>query len=92
MIAILKFFFFPPHLAENIPWSLTIYGLKKKPIHSLGIVRGVISSKKKGKNGFGYDPIFIPIKKRKTFGEMKPIQKYKMDHRFQAFKKIRKFL
>ncbi len=35
--------------------ALTIYGLKKKPIHSLGIVRGLISNKKKGRNGFGYD-------------------------------------
>ena len=32
------------------------------------------------------------LKKRKTFGEMKPSQKYKMDHRYQAFKKIKKFL
>jgi len=50
------------------------------------------SMKPKGKNGFGYDPIFIPLKKRKTFGEMKPSQKYKIDHRYVAFKKIKKFL
>ncbi len=30
--------------------------------------------------------------KKKTFGEMKPSVKYKMDHRYKAFKKIRKFL
>jgi len=72
--------------------ALTIYGLKKHPIHSLGVVRGIISDKKKGKNGFGYDPIFIPKNKRKTFGEMSSLQKYKIDHRFIAFKKIKKFL
>ena len=44
-----------------------------------------------GKNGFGYDPIFIPKNKKKTFGQMKPSEKYKMDHRFFAFKKIKKF-
>ena len=71
--------------------ALTIYGLKKKPIHSLGIVRGLISNKKKGRNGFGYDPIFIPKGKRLTFGQMKPSKKYKIDHRFIAFKKIKKF-
>ena len=71
--------------------ALTIYGLKKKPIHSLGIVRGVISSKKKGKNGFGYDPIFIPEGSRLTFGQMQSSKKYKIDHRFKAFKKIKKF-
>ena len=71
--------------------ALTIYGLKKKPIHSLGLVRGIISDKKKGKNGFGYDPIFIPEGSDLTFGQMNPIKKYKIDHRFKAFKRIKKF-
>ena len=64
----------------------------KKAIHSLGIIEGYISKTKKGKNGFGYDPIFIPKGKRKTFGEMNPKKKYKIDHRYKAYKKIRKFL
>tara|TARA_B100001250_G_scaffold194346_1_gene167004 strand:+ start:564 stop:1166 length:603 start_codon:yes stop_codon:yes gene_type:complete len=72
--------------------ALTIYGLRKKPIQSVGIVEGKISNKKRGKNGFGYDPIFIPKGKKLTFGEMKPNEKYKIDHRFLAFKKIKKFL
>ena len=71
--------------------ALTIYGLKKKPICSLGIVQGMISNKKKGENGFGYDPIFIPNGSKQTFGQMKPGIKYKIDHRFKAFKKIKKF-
>ena len=71
--------------------ALTIYGLKKKPIHSLGIARGLISNKKKGKNGFGYDPIFIPNGSLLTFAEMQPSKKYKIDHRYIAFKKIKKF-
>ena len=72
--------------------ALSISYLNKKIVCVLGKVEGHISDKPRGKNGFGYDPIFIPLKKRKTFGEMKPSQKYKMDHRYQAFKKIRKFL
>ena len=71
--------------------ALTIFGFKKKPIHSLGIIEGMISKTKKGKNGFGYDPIFIPKGRKKTFGQMKPSAKYKIDHRFKAFKKIKKF-
>ena len=71
--------------------AITIYGPKFKTVQSIGKIEGKISNKKKGKNGFGYDPIFIPNKRRKTFGEMKPSQKFKLDHRYKAFKKIRRF-
>ena len=70
---------------------LTIYWPNGKTVNSIGKVKGHISPKKKGNNGFGYDPIFIPLKKRLTFGQMKSKDKYKMDHRFVAFKKIKKF-
>ena len=72
--------------------ALSISYLSKKICCVIGKVEGIISEKPRGKNGFGYDPIFIPINKKKTFGEMKPTQKYKLDHRSKAFKKIKKFL
>jgi len=72
--------------------ALSIYNLDKKIASVQGEVQGFISNEPKGKNGFGYDPIFIPRNKMKTFGEMKSSEKYKMDHRFDAFKKIKKFL
>ena len=71
--------------------ALTIFQSNKKIISSVGKIEGYISPKMKGKYGFGYDPIFIPLGKNITFGEMKPILKYKIDHRFKAFKKIKKF-
>ena len=71
--------------------ALTIYGLKKKIIQSTGVVEGKISKRKLGKNGFGYDPIFIPKGYKKTFGQMKISEKLKIDHRIIAFKKIKKF-
>ena len=71
--------------------ALTIYGHSQKTINATGKIEGYISSSIKGKNGFGYDPIFIPKGKKITFGQMKPLQKYKIDHRFKAFKKIKKF-
>ena len=71
--------------------ALTIYGPNQKTINSVGKIEGHISSTMKGTNGFGYDPIFIPRGKKITFGEMKSLQKYKIDHRFKAFKKIKKF-
>ena len=71
---------------------LSISLLNKKIALVKGKVEGLISPNPKGKNGFGYDPIFIPKKYKKTFGEMSPSKKYKIDHRYQAFKKIKKFL
>ena len=72
--------------------ALSISLLNKKIACVIGKVEGKISNEPRGKNGFGYDPIFIPSKEIKTFGEMKPSQKYKIDHRYQAFKKLKKFL
>ena len=70
--------------------ALTIYNMNKEIINSVGKVEGFISPVIKGENGFGYDPIFIPLRKKITFGEMRASQKYKIDHRFKAFKKIKK--
>jgi len=72
--------------------ALSISLLNKKIACVIGKVEGKISNEPRGKNGFGYDPIFIPSKGIKTFGEMKPSSKYKIDHRYQAFKKIKRFL
>ena len=72
--------------------ALSICYLDKKIASVLGKVEGYISVNPKGENGFGYDPIFIPKNRRKTFAEMSSLQKYKIDHRFVAFKKIKKFL
>ena len=71
--------------------ALTIYWPNGKIINSVGKIKGVISNEKKGKNGFGYDSIFLPLKNKKTFGEMNSKAKSKIDHRFNAFKKIKKF-
>ena len=71
--------------------ALTIYQPNNKIISSVGKIEGFISPIMKGKNGFGYDPIFIPTGKKITFGQMKMSEKYKIDHRFKAFKKIKKF-
>ena len=71
--------------------ALVIYWTNKKKIFSVGKINGKISNKKKGKNGFGYDPIFIPNGYQRTFAEMSKTYKYKIDHRAKAFKKIKRF-
>ena len=70
---------------------MTLFWPSGKSYISKGVVTGTISSKKKGKNGFGYDPIFIPDGYKKTFGEMNYKLKISIDHRFKAFRKLRKF-
>ena len=72
--------------------ALSISYLDKNIVTVTGKIEGSISVTPKGNNGFGYDPIFIPKNKMKTFGEMSSSQKYKMDHRYNAFRKIKKFL
>ena len=72
--------------------ALSVCFLNKKIVCVKDKIEGIISSEPKGKNGFGYDPIFIPTFKKLTFGEISPKIKYKIDHRFKAFKKIKKFL
>tara|TARA_Y100001970_G_C14233049_1_gene859921 strand:- start:2062 stop:2664 length:603 start_codon:yes stop_codon:yes gene_type:complete len=72
--------------------ALSICYLNKKLACVVGKIEGTISQIPLGNNGFGYDPIFIPKNKTKTFGQMRLSEKYKIDHRYQAFKKIKKFL
>ena len=70
---------------------LTINWPSGKNFSTTGKLEGFISSSQRGKNGFGYDPIFIPKNKKLTFAEMLPKTKFKIDHRFRAFRKIKKF-
>ncbi|MDA9745066.1 RdgB/HAM1 family non-canonical purine NTP pyrophosphatase [Candidatus Pelagibacter sp.] len=72
--------------------ALTIYWPSGKYKTTIGKILGKISNKKIGKRGFGYDPIFIPRGSKKTFGQISPKKKYKIDHRYKAFQKIKKFL
>ena len=56
----------------------------------VGKIKGKISYEMRGVNGFGYDPIFIPNSEILTFGEMTKSSKISMDHRYIAFKKLKK--
>lgn len=57
-----------------------------------GVVEGTIISEKRGDEGFGYDPIFIPEGKNLTFAEMQLTEKNKVSHRARAFEKLKEFL
>jgi XTP/dITP diphosphohydrolase len=57
-----------------------------------GAVQGTIINTRRGNNGFGYDPIFLPDGFDKTFGEMNMDEKSKLSHRAIAFGKLTNFL
>jgi XTP/dITP diphosphohydrolase len=66
--------------------------LEKKEYLFEGTVNGTIISEKKGTEGFGYDPIFVPEGKTSTFAEMGLADKNSISHRARAFEKLKEFL
>ena len=70
--------------------SLSFKYPRGKVITVIGKIKGLISYKMLGTRGFGYDPIFIPLGKSITFGQMSKSIKAKMNHRYLAFKKLKK--
>jgi XTP/dITP diphosphohydrolase len=72
----------------------TVIALKQgRNIHLFeGIAPGIISHKKRGTGGFGYDPIFIPEGYDKSFAEMNKEVKSKISHRAKAVEKLIDFL
>ena len=70
--------------------SLSLKYPRGKIVTVTGNVEGSISNKILGSKGFGYDPIFIPRSKSITFGQMSKTQKIKTDHRYIAFRKMKR--
>ena len=66
--------------------------LDEKKYYFEGICNGRIISEKKGGNGFGYDPVFIPDGSELTFAEMDMEEKNKYSHRKKAMEKLISFL
>lgn len=62
----------------------------KKEIIVYGECRGKIGFKELGKNGFGYDPLFIPDGYDVTFGQIEDKEKNKISHRAQALENLKK--
>ena len=72
--------------------TVVCYCSSNKELITEGVVEGVIVKEKKGKKGFGYDPVFKVIKTGKTFAEMTNVEKNKISHRGIALKKMRQLL
>jgi XTP/dITP diphosphohydrolase len=57
-----------------------------------GISEGVIITQRRGREGFGYDPVFVPSGSNLTYAEMPLDEKNKISHRARAFNKLKEFL
>jgi XTP/dITP diphosphohydrolase len=57
-----------------------------------GTIKGTITNEKRGTNGFGYDPVFMPDGYNKTFAEMSFEEKSSISHRAIALHKLTAFL
>jgi len=57
-----------------------------------GMIAGTIIGERRGSSGFGYDPVFIPDGRNRTFAEMSPDEKNQISHRSEALRKLTEFL
>ncbi len=75
------------HIAASFFCSICLLGKEKKYCVS-GTISGLVIKERRGVNGFGYDPYFVPNNSSKTFAEMEKSQKLLYSHRYKAFEKL----
>lgn len=80
------------HRAAVFKTIIALVGLTPQPLLFEGIIKGTIIHDKRGANGFGYDPIFVPEGHTKTFAEMSLEEKNSLSHRSNAVKKLAGYL
>jgi XTP/dITP diphosphohydrolase len=71
---------------------ITLVYTDGKIIQTYGECMGHIIFEERGQNGFGYDPLFVPIGFEKTFAELSGEDKNKISHRSKALAELRKKL
>lgn len=89
------------HLLEGVPTvkrtahyrcAVALADNKGLIFETEGSCSGRIGFEQKGSAGFGYDPLFVIPKYKKTFAELGERIKHKMSHRFRALKPLRKII
>jgi len=79
-----------PHFAKYTCAAVYYDGKEYKT--AFGEMKGKVIEKQQGKNGFGYDPLFIADGCNKTNAELDPEEKNKISHRYKAFNELKKIL
>ena len=70
----------------------TLYGGGRRLCQVTGSCEGTILFAPKGHNGFGYDPLFLPVGYERSMAELTAAEKHAISHRGQALRKIRGFI
>ena len=63
-----------------------------QPVFFEGEWAGYIAKERMGKNGFGYDPVFVDLQSNRTAAEIEPDQKNKISHRGKAMQSLKSYL
>lgn len=79
-----------PHTGRFVCAAVYFDGVNYKS--AFGEVKGNIIKNPRGKNGFGYDPLFIPNDYEKTMAELSHAEKNKISHRLNAVRELKKYL
>ena len=79
-----------PHHAKFV--CAAVYYDGENTYTTVGEIKGRIIDEERGKNGFGYDPLFVPDGYSITSAEMEPELKNKISHRFNAFSQLKQLL
>ena len=79
-----------PHRAKFICYA--VYMDDQKYLETIGEVNGSVINEIKGKQGFGYDPVFLPDGFERTMAELSLEEKNKISHRSKAFNQLKKLL
>lgn len=80
----------PPHKAKFVCAAVYFFGAEF--FTAIGEVSGEIIKSPRGRNGFGYDPLFVPNGYNLTMAELNSETKNKISHRFKAFDNLKKFI
>ncbi len=73
--------------------SVSILDINGRIFHSTGVCKGEIAEEESGNNGFGYDPIFIPLEGNgRTFSQMTIKEKSTISHRRKSLRGLLKYL
>jgi XTP/dITP diphosphohydrolase len=71
--------------------SPVCYAVEFEPLTFDGVCAGRILFEPRGKNGFGYDPLFVPVGYEQTFAELGDEVKNQLSHRAQALEKLKEY-